>query len=60
MARVLAYAEYVLDERDAARQWMNASHVELKGNTPLEVAQTEIGARRVEDVLNKLFFGLPA
>src|SRR6516165_11299275 len=29
IARVLAYAEYVLDDRDDARQWMNAPHREL-------------------------------
>jgi uncharacterized protein (DUF2384 family) len=31
----------------------------LKGETPLEVARTELGARRVEDLLDKLFYGLP-
>jgi putative toxin-antitoxin system antitoxin component (TIGR02293 family) len=60
LARVLAFAEYVLDDRDEARQWMNAPHRELEGKPPLETAQTEIGARRVESVLNKLLFGLPA
>ena len=60
LARVLAYAEYVLDDKEDARQWMNAAHSELEEKTPLEAARTEIGARRVESVLNKLFFGLPA
>jgi len=60
LARVLAFAEYALDDRDEARQWMNAPHRELDGKPPLEAAQTEIGARRVESVLNKLLFGLPA
>jgi putative toxin-antitoxin system antitoxin component (TIGR02293 family) len=60
LARVLAYAEYVLDDKEDARQWMSAAHSELDGKTPLEAARTEIGARRVESVLNKLFFGLPA
>jgi putative toxin-antitoxin system antitoxin component (TIGR02293 family) len=60
LARVLAFAEYVLDDRDEAREWMNAPHRELDGKSPLEAAQTEIGARRVESVLNKLLFGLPA
>jgi putative toxin-antitoxin system antitoxin component (TIGR02293 family) len=60
LARVLAFTEYVLDDRDEARQWMNAPHRELDGKAPLEAAQTEIGARRVESVLNKLLFGLPA
>jgi uncharacterized protein (DUF2384 family) len=32
---------------------------ELNGQTPLDVARTELGARRVEDLLDKLFFGLP-
>ncbi|MBW4028862.1 MAG: DUF2384 domain-containing protein [Acidobacteria bacterium] len=59
LARVLAEAEFVLD-RDDACQWMSAPHQELNGKTPLVVAQTEIGARRVETVLNNLFFGLPA
>lgn len=60
LARVLASAEYVLDDRDQARIWMNSPHNELGGKTPLEIAQSEIGARRVESILNKLFFGLPA
>ena len=60
LARVLAYAEYVLDDREEARLWMNSPHRELTGRTPLEAAQTEIGARRVESILNKLYFGLPA
>jgi putative toxin-antitoxin system antitoxin component (TIGR02293 family) len=60
IARALADAEYVLDDRDKARQWMSAPHRELGGETPIEAARTEIGARRVEAVLNKLFFGLPA
>jgi uncharacterized protein (DUF2384 family) len=35
-------------------------HRELNGKTPLEAAQTEIGARRIEAILNRIFFGLPA
>lgn len=60
LARVLAFAEDVLGNRDEARQWMNAPHWELDRKPPVEVAQTEIGARRVESVLHKLMFGLPA
>jgi uncharacterized protein (DUF2384 family) len=39
---------------------MSRSHQELGGQTPLETASTELGARRVEDLLDKLFYGLPA
>ncbi len=59
LARVLAAAEYVWDDREQAREWMNKSHRELGGQTPLDVARTELGARRVEDLLDRLFFGLP-
>ncbi len=60
IARVLASAEYVLDDREEARLWITSPHGELGGKTPLQIAQTEIGARRVEGILNRLFFGLPA
>jgi putative toxin-antitoxin system antitoxin component (TIGR02293 family) len=59
LARVLAQAEYVWDDREQAREWMSKPHRELGDRTPLEVARTELGARRVEDLLDKLFYGLP-
>lgn len=59
LARVLAAAEFVWDDRSQAREWMNESHRELGNQTPLETARTELGARRVESLLEKLFFGLP-
>jgi putative toxin-antitoxin system antitoxin component (TIGR02293 family) len=59
LARVLATAEYTWDDRDQAREWMSKPHRELHGQTPLGAASTELGARRVEALLDKLFFGLP-
>jgi putative toxin-antitoxin system antitoxin component (TIGR02293 family) len=59
LARVLAAAEHVWDDREQAREWMSKPHRELNAQTPLEAARTELGARRVEDLLDKLFFGLP-
>jgi putative toxin-antitoxin system antitoxin component (TIGR02293 family) len=59
LARVLAAAEHVWDDREQAREWMNKPHRELQGQTPLEAARTELGARRVESLLDKLYFGLP-
>eukprot|EP01031_Cornospumella_fuschlensis_P002571 gene2571-3218_t len=38
----------VLGDGDAARRWMGAPKQALGGNTPLQLARTEIGARRVE------------
>ena len=60
LARVLAAAEYVWDDRTQAREWMSKPHRELNDQTPLEAARTELGARRVESLLDWLFFGLPA
>jgi putative toxin-antitoxin system antitoxin component (TIGR02293 family) len=60
LARVMAAAEYTWDDAEQARIWMNEPHPELGGRTPLATATTELGARTVETVLDKLFYGLPA
>lgn len=59
LARVLAQAEHVWDNRDQAREWMSEPHRELHNKTPLDSARTELGARRVEDLLDKIYYGLP-
>lgn len=58
-ARVLAAAEYVWDDRSLAQEWMNKPHPELANTSPLATSRTELGARRVEDLLDKIFYGLP-
>jgi uncharacterized protein (DUF2384 family) len=35
-------------------------HPELGGKTPIEAASTELGARQVEEILDWLFYGVPA
>lgn len=59
LARVLAFAEHVWDDQDLARRWIFAPHPELDNRVPIEVARTELGARRVEALLNRLVYGLP-
>jgi putative toxin-antitoxin system antitoxin component (TIGR02293 family) len=59
LARVFAAAEFVLEDRNEAQQWLVRRHPELENKAPVEVAQTEIGARRVEEVLSRLLYGLP-
>ena len=59
LARVLAHAEFVWDDRDQAREWLGKAHRELGDRTPLDVARTELGARQVEALLDRLFYGLP-
>ena len=60
LARVIAAAEYVWDDQDEARRWLRAPHRELDARSPLQVALTDLGARRVENLLDRIFYGLPA
>ena len=60
IARVMACAEFVWDNRPDARRFMTTPHPALRGRTPLDAALTELGARQVEEILDKVFHGLPA
>jgi len=54
-----ALAEYVWESRDAAQQWLTTPLPLLGDEAPLDLAATDLGARRVEDVLWKLEHSLP-
>ena len=60
IARVMAQAEFVWQDRPDARRFMTTPHPALRGRTPLDVALTELGARQVEEMLDQIFYGLPA
>ncbi|MBS0348584.1 MAG: DUF2384 domain-containing protein [Proteobacteria bacterium] len=60
LARVYATARHVWDSDEDARAFLHASHAMLGGRAPLEVAMTELGARRVETLLWRLFYGIAA
>lgn len=59
MARAIAFAEYIWDDREDAQVWLTAPHLELSGKIPIEAVSTELGASHVEEILSKLFYGLP-
>ena len=59
LARVIAAAEHAWSDREDAREWLTKPHPELGKRTPIESAMTELGARRVEDLLDRLFYGIP-
>lgn len=59
LARVIASAESVWEDQDDAREWLTKPHPELGGRTPMECALTELGARRVEFLIDRLQYGLP-
>lgn len=58
LARVFATTQHVWDDADDAREFLNTPHPLLEGRAPLDVSLTELGARRVEELLWRLFFGL--
>ena len=67
LARVIAAAEYSWDDaeyswddREAARRFLTAPHPALGGKTPIDAAMTELSARQEEEILGKIFHGLPA
>ncbi len=48
----------VLEEKDAARRWMNQPKRALGGLTPLRCCDTEVGAREVEALLGRIEHGV--
>jgi putative toxin-antitoxin system antitoxin component (TIGR02293 family) len=60
LARVFAMAKSIWGDAERARHFLNTPHPELEGRTPIETALTEIGARRVEAVMERGVHGLPA
>lgn len=60
LARIFATAHYVWDSGDDARVFLTTPHALLQGRAPLAVSMTELGARRVEELLWKLYYGIAA
>ncbi|MCF7967012.1 MAG: DUF2384 domain-containing protein [Methylobacter tundripaludum] len=60
LARICATAQYVWNSDDDARTFLHTPHPMLQGRTPLDVSMTELGARRVEELLWQLFYGIAA
>lgn len=59
LARVIALAEAIWEDPAAVRAFLNRPHPLLGGETALDVAHTELGARRVEQLLYDVEHGLP-
>jgi putative toxin-antitoxin system antitoxin component (TIGR02293 family) len=59
LARVTAMAQWVWEDEDKARQFLWRPHPELAGRRPVDVALTELGAREVEEVMERGIHGLP-
>lgn len=57
-ARLMGKAINVFGSEDNAREWLNKSQFGLGGAVPLDYAETEIGAREVENLLGRIEYGV--
>jgi len=57
-ARLMGNAVEVLESEENARKWLNSPQFGLGGAVPLEYAETEVGAREVEDLLGRIEYGV--
>jgi putative toxin-antitoxin system antitoxin component (TIGR02293 family) len=58
LARLTGRAVEVLESKDNARAWLSSPQMGLGGAVPLDYAETEIGAREVEDLLGRIEYGV--
>lgn len=58
MARVVALANEVLGAEDKASRWMVAPNRALGGQKPFDQLDTELGVRSVEEILQRIAYGM--
>lgn len=58
LARVAAFAEEVLEERDRAHRWLREPQRGLGNRVPFDLLASEAGAREVEDLLGRIEYGV--
>src|SRR5688572_6126339 len=59
LARITALAQWVWEDEQKAQEFLWRPHPELSGRRPIEAALTELGAREVEEVIERGIHGLP-
>ncbi len=57
-ARILGHAVHLFGSLENARLWLRTTQRGLGGAVPLEYAQTETGAREVENLLGRIDYGV--
>lgn len=55
---LLARAVEVLQDKDEALHWLNTPKKALGGKVPLDLAETQVGADEVKDLLSKIEHGV--
>lgn len=57
-ARLLGQAVAVMESLESGRRWLTSPQTGLGGATPIEYAETELGAREVENLLGRIEYGV--
>lgn len=57
LARIVALAKQYIGDEEAATRWLKRPNRALGGQIPLELVDTELGARAVENVLGRIAYG---
>lgn len=57
LARIVALAKRHIGGEEAATRWLRRPNRALGGGVPLELVDTELGARAVENVLGRIAYG---
>lgn len=58
VVRIAVQAAEILGGREQASRWLHAPNRALGGQTPLELLDTDLGSRQVEDVLGRIEHGV--
>jgi putative toxin-antitoxin system antitoxin component (TIGR02293 family) len=58
LARVVSRASEVFDDRATAVDWLKSPNAALRGNVPLSLLDTDIGAESVLDTLGRIEHGV--
>jgi putative toxin-antitoxin system antitoxin component (TIGR02293 family) len=53
----MALAVYFLEDQERALRWFKRPNRALGGAVPLQLIDTELGARQVEEVLGRVGYG---
>jgi len=59
LARMTALAEKVWEGADDAREFLTTAQPQLDGERPVDLARSDLGTRRVEELLQKVEYALP-
>ena len=58
MAREVAFATEVLGSAESAAKWMQFPNRALEGERPMDLLDTEAGARMVNNIIGRIAYGL--